>query len=78
MGLIERLTEAPPKRQPGKSVMDAWVETRPEPEQQIILAAAVNREWGHVALLKELVAEGAPELSDTSFRVWRVKKGLVS
>jgi hypothetical protein len=77
MGLIERLTEAPPKRPPVKSVMDVWLESRPEAEQKIILDAAMNREWGHVALLKELVAEGAPELSDNSFRAWRVKRGLV-
>jgi hypothetical protein len=57
--------------------MDVWLESRPEAEQTIILDAATNREWGHVALLKELVAEGAPEMSDNSFRQWRMKRGLV-
>jgi len=56
--------------------MDLWVESRPETEQQAILTAAINPEWGHVALRDVLVAEGAPELADTSFRSWRKKVGL--
>ncbi|MGW9587480.1 hypothetical protein [Microbacterium sp. NPDC055455] len=56
--------------------MDVWVDTRPESQQAAIRAAAINPEWGHVALLGELVAEGAPELSDTAFRQWRKKVGL--
>lgn len=56
--------------------MDDWLDTRPEDERKVILAAVTNPEWGHVPLLKELVSEGAPELSDTSFRNWRVKRGL--
>lgn len=76
MGLIDKLATPPTKRPTGKSVMDVWVETRPETEQAVILAATVNPEWGHVALLDRLVSEGAPAMSDTAFRAWRKKRGL--
>jgi hypothetical protein len=76
MGLTDRLAAPPAKYRPGRSVMDVWLESRPEGEQAIILSAAANSEWGHVALLKELVSEGAPDMSDTAFRAWRVKRGL--
>ena len=76
MGLIDRLAAPPAKYRPGRSVMDVWLESRPEGEQAVILNAASNPEWGHVALLKELVSEGAPEMSDTAFRAWRRRQGL--
>ncbi len=78
MDLVSKLAAPPTGRPVGKSIMDVWVETRPETEQAAILSAARNKAWGHVALLKELVAEGAPNMSDTSFRVWRVKVGYES
>jgi hypothetical protein len=56
--------------------MDVWVETRTETEQAAILTAAINPEWGHVALRDALTAEGAPDMSDTAFRQWRKKVGL--
>jgi hypothetical protein len=76
MGLIERLAAPPTKYRPGRSVMDVWLESRPEGEQTVILNAVANPEWGHVALLKELVSEGAPDMSDTAFRAWRRRQGL--
>lgn len=75
MDLVAKLASPPTGRPAGKSIMDVWVESRPETEREAIIAAACNKAWGHVALLKELVAEGAPSMSDTSFRVWRVKVG---
>lgn len=76
MNLIQKLAEPPVTRPLGKSVMDLWVESRSENEQAAILVAASNPVWGHVALLRELVAEGAPDISDTAFRQWRMKRGL--
>lgn len=73
VSLIEKLTAPPVKRTPGKSIMDVWVESRPEAEQHAIITAAINPKWGHVALLNELVSEGAPKMSDTAFRQWRLK-----
>ncbi|GAA5198583.1 hypothetical protein GCM10025773_11890 [Microbacterium jejuense] len=64
------------KRPAGKSVMDVWVDSRPEQEQSAILAAVTDPAWGHVVLLDELVTEGAPKMSDTAFRAWRKKRGL--
>ena len=76
MNLIETLAAPAPSRKPGKSVMTVWVESRPETEQAAILTAAINPEWGHVALLDALIAEGAPKMSDTAFRAWRKNNGL--
>ena len=78
MDLVSKLATPPTGRPAGKSRMDIWVDTRPEAEREAILTAARNHAWGHVALLKELVSEGAPNMSDTSFRVWRVKVGYES
>ena len=69
--LISKLAAPAPSRKPGKSVMTVWVESRPASEQAAILTAALNPEWGHVALLEALVTEGAPKMSDTAFRAWR-------
>jgi hypothetical protein len=74
--LLKKLAAPPAKRATGKSIMDVWVDSRPEVEQQAIIAAANNPAWGHVALLNALVAEGAPNMSDTAFRQWRIKVGL--
>lgn len=76
MDLIQKLAEPPVKRPEGKSIMDVWVESRKADEQSAILAAAVDSSWGHVPLLNTLVAEGAPNMSDTAFRAWRKRKGL--
>lgn len=76
MGLVEQLAAPPVKRPEGKSIMDVWVESRSEDEQTAVLTAAVDPAWGHVALLNTLVAEGAPDMSDTAFRAWRKRKGL--
>lgn len=78
MDLIEKLAAPPAKRTPTKSVIDHWLESRPESEQRAILTAAVNPEWGHVALRATLAAAGCPKLSDTSFRRWRMNKGYQS
>ena len=74
--LIEKLAAPAPSRKPTKSGMTVWVESRPETEQAAILTAAINPEWGHVALLDTLIAEGAPKMSDTAFRQWRKTLGL--
>jgi len=74
--LIEKLSTPPTVRPRGKSVMDVWVETRPDTEREAILTAARNEAWGHVPLLNALTAEGAPRMSDTAFRAWRKKVGL--
>jgi hypothetical protein len=74
--LVSKLATPPTVRPAGKSIMDVWVDSRPEPEQEAILSAARNKAWGHVALLKELVAVGAPSMSDTAFRAWRQKRGM--
>jgi len=74
--LISKLAAPAPSRKPGKSSMTVWVETRPESEQAAILTAAINPNWGHVALLDALTAEGAPAMSDTAFRQWRMGQGL--
>jgi hypothetical protein len=76
--LVSKLATPPTGRPVGKSIMDVWVDSRPTQEQEAILDAARNKAWGHVALLKELVAEGAPNMSDTSFRMWRVKVGYIA
>ena len=74
--LIQKLAAPAPSRKPAKSVMTVWVESRPESERAAILTAAINPEWGHVALLEALTAEGAPKMSDTAFRIWRKGQGL--
>lgn len=76
VSLIERLAAPAQRTHQSKSIMDVWVEGRPESEQEAILTAAINPAWGHVALLRELQSEGAPEISDNSFRQWRLKRGL--
>lgn len=76
MDLIEDLASPTTSRVPPKSIMDTWLETRPSQQQDAIRTAAVNPEWGHVALLKKLVEYGAPEMSDTAFRQWRKRMGL--
>lgn len=76
MNLIEILAAPAAKKPSGKSIMDVWVESRPEAEQAAIRTAAINPEWGHVALLEKLRDAGAPEMSDTAFRAWRKKTGL--
>lgn len=75
--LIAALAEPTRSRTPGRSIMDGWLDTRSEQEQAAIRTAAVNPEWGHVALMKQLLEYGAPELSDTAFRQWRRRQGLV-
>lgn len=60
----------------GKSRMDVWLDTLTEERRTAVLAAVVNPAWQHVALLELLQANGAPEMADTSFRTWRMKKGL--
>ena len=74
--LISKLAAPAPSRKPPKSVMTVWVESRPESEQAAIVTAAINPEWGHVALLDALVEGGAPKMSDTAFRAWRKSQGL--
>lgn len=78
MSLIEKLATPPPRREPTKSAMDVWVESLPEAEADAVLVAAVNPEWGHTALQRELVAAGAPRLAESSFRGWRIKVGYGS
>lgn len=56
--------------------MDEWADKLPTEERDAVYNAATNPEWGHVALLRALVVEGAPDMSDTSFRSWRVKNGF--
>jgi hypothetical protein len=75
VNLIEELAAPPAKRPKGKSLIDEWLETRPEPEQQAILVAATNPQWGHIALRDTLADAGCPKLSDTAFRMWRMNKG---
>ena len=78
MDLVSKLATPPTGRPVGKSIMDVWVESRPEVEQAAIIAAAQAKAWGNVALLRELVDAGAPSMSDTAFRAWRVKVGYES
>jgi hypothetical protein len=74
--MIEALAEPRVKTTAGKSRMDAWLDTLPEARRAAVLAAAVNRSWGHTDLLEQLREYGAPEIADTSFGAWRRKKGL--
>lgn len=60
----------------GKSVMDVWVDSLTPERREAVLAAVVNRDWGHTALLELLKTYGAPEIADTSFGTWRRKRGL--
>ena len=75
MSLIERLA-APINTSTRKSKMDVWVATRTPTEQEAIRTAAINPEWGPGALLEVLVAHGAPEIPDSTFRSWRKRVGL--
>lgn len=59
-----------------RSVYDDWINELPAVEREAVLEAVTNPNWGHVALLKELVSEGAPDISSSSFQAWRHKKGL--
>ncbi|MEW1705971.1 hypothetical protein AB0230_01910 [Microbacterium sp. NPDC089190] len=59
-----------------RSIYDDWIATLSTVEQDAVLEAVKDPRWGHVALLKELVSEGAPDISSSSFQAWRHKKGL--
>jgi hypothetical protein len=74
--MIEALAAPPVASRNGKSVMDYWVDTLPPERREAVLAAVVNRDWGHTVLMQTLKAYGAPEIADTSFATWRRKKGL--
>jgi len=74
VSLIERLA-APINTSTSKSKMDVWIETRTPTEQEAIRTAAINPEWGHVALLNELREAGAPDISESAFRKWRQNQG---
>lgn len=77
MSLIEAL-KAPPKRPvsagPGAAVR-AWLQTRTEEEQALVLEAAKDPAWGHRALLDLLVSHGMEPVSENTMREWRVSVG---
>lgn len=73
--LIEALA-APRPADTNKSRMDIWVDGLPEIRRRSVLSAAANPDWAHAPLLALLVENGAPDVSRTSFRDWRMKKGL--
>jgi hypothetical protein len=74
VSLKDRLAEPPAKRV-NKSALDVWYDELPEDEQAVVLAAVLDRAWGHVQLRDALAEEGAPFLSDNTFGVWRRKMG---
>jgi mono/diheme cytochrome c family protein len=74
--MIDMLAVPPSVTPAGKSRMDAWLDTLTPERREAVLAAAVNRQWGHAALMEALREYGAPEMADTSFGSWRRKKGL--
>ena len=74
--MIDMLSAPPTQAPVGKSRMDAWLDTLTPERREAVLAAAVNRAWGHMRLMEALKEYGAPDMSDTSFGAWRRKKGL--
>lgn len=76
MGLIEQLATPVRKRNTSKSRMTEWVEQLPQDEQEAVLTATRNPQWGHVDLLRVFIDAGAPEMSDNAFGVWRRNQGL--
>lgn len=75
MGLIETLATPPAPATLGRSVMDVWVDLLPANERTAVLNAVRNPEWRHTDLQAELIAAGAPQIADTTFRAWRKKQG---
>ena len=75
MDLVTKLSNPPASQPIGRSSLDVWADTLTVTEREAVYQAARNTDWGHVALRDLLAAEGAPALSDNSFRSWRVKQG---
>lgn len=75
MDLADRLANPPATHKAGKSVLDVWAEGLTETERAAVYKAALNLDWGHVALRDALHESGAPFIAETSLRQWRVKHG---
>lgn len=76
VAIADILANPPARLQKGRSILDDWVDSLPTAEQDAVRRAIVNPAWGHTALLEVLVAEGAPDVADTTFQSWRRKNGL--
>ena len=75
MSLIDVLANPPKQTRAGRSIIDDWADTLPETERDAVYKAAINPDWGHIALRDTLVKAGAPFVADSSLRTWRVKLG---
>lgn len=65
----------PPTPKPTKAGLDSWLNGLNTKDRELVLAAIVNPGWEHEILLNELVEEGAPAVSATTFGSWRRERG---
>ena len=76
MALAETLNNPPARTNTGRSVLDDWLDTLNTNDRELVLTAARNPAWRHTDLLPALIAEGAPQVAENTFGVWRRKNGL--
>lgn len=70
MSLADRL-ETPPATVGNRSPLDTWMDGLTEKDRAALVAAIHDDNWRHIALQREVEAEGAPQVSETTFRAWR-------
>lgn len=75
MSLSSRLA-APPAPKTTQTVLDRWVDSLTETDRAAVTRAILDPAWRHVDLQRELEAEGAPKVADTSFGSWRRRHGF--
>ena len=73
MSRFERLNE-PPAKKNRPTALDIWFDGLAKSEQSDVAKAAASKDWQHVELLPELVAEGAPSVSPSTLASWRKRR----
>lgn len=75
MSLADRLAE-PPAPKATQTVLDRWFDALSEKDREAVTRAILDPAWRHVDLQRELEAEGAPKIADTTFGSWRRRHGF--
>lgn len=73
MSAFDRL-KTPPVRLSGSKIQD-WINSLPDTDRGLVLAAIVDPAWSHVELTKALIELGMPQVSDKTFGDWRRRNG---
>ncbi|WP_300345154.1 hypothetical protein [Nesterenkonia sp.] len=71
MALADRLAKPISRVSPQRPAMDTWLDSLTPEDREAVDAALRDRGWASKHLLRELQAEGAPSIAESTFDKWR-------